>query len=40
MATMLVLFAVMAVGITVCGLLEETVPAKVWDTLEHILKFD
>lgn len=40
MATMLVVFAVLAVFFMVGGLLEETVPEKVWDKLFQKLNLD
>ena len=40
MATMMIVFLVLAVFFTVGGLLEKAVPEKVWDKLFHALKLD
>ena len=40
MIRLMVVFLALGVFFVVGGLLEETVPERVWDKLEHILRFD
>lgn len=40
MMRMLMVFVAMGGFLAVCGLLEKTVPERVWDKLAHMLRFD